>query len=323
MTQDLAAAANSIRSDALVDVASMTTFVAVISESSFTHAARRVGVSKSVISRRISDLETQLGAALIDRSALRVRPTEVGAVYYAKCVRILESIESANDFVTNFNGGVRGSLRALVPKCFNVQVAGPIFSEFATLYPDLRLEVSGDDGATNLLDSGFDLALRVGALPESGMVAKTVAHCHYWLCASPGYLKVRGKPEAIDDLSGHIALLHTDTGGSGWVLSNHGEDCILRLPERMRSDCYFQLLEAAKAGLGMAMLPTYMVEREVAAGTLEIVLPQCSTKARPIWLEYPPSRRGSLKVQAIIGFLSDKLSGISAWATFAANRLPS
>ncbi|GAB3090739.1 LysR family transcriptional regulator [Lysobacter terrae] len=322
MNQDVFTAGTSIRGDALVDVSGMATFVAVISESSFTIAARRIGVSKSVISRRISDMEAQLGVSLIDRNALRVRPTEVGAVYYAKCVRILESIESANDFVTGFHGGIRGSIRTLVPKCFNLLVTSPMFSEFASLYPELKVEVRADDTVGNLHDSGFDLALRIGSLLDAGMVAKTVGHCRYWLVASAGYLKERGTPQSVDALESHSCLLHANVGGDGWQFSADGEDCLVRVNERMRSDCNFQLLDAARAGLGLAMLPDYMLDEPVSSGSLMIVMPQFVAKPSPISVVYPPSRRGSPKLQAIVNFFSEKLAGLPSLERFAVKYVP-
>lgn len=322
MNQDIVAAGTSIRSDLLVDVSSMVTFVAVISESSFTIAARRIGVSKSVISRRVSDMEAQLGVSLIDRHALRVRPTEVGAVYYAKCVRILESIQSANDFVTSFHTGIRGSIRTLVPKCFNLLVTSPMFSEFASLYPELKVEVRADDAVGNLQDSGFDLALRIGALTDAGMVAKTVGHCHYWLVASAGYLKARGMPESIEALESHCGLLHANTAGEGWQFNANGEEYLVRVNERMRSDCNLQLLDAAQAGLGLAMLPDYLLDQPVSSGSLVLVMPQFAAQPCPISVVYPPGRRGSPKLQAIVGFFSDKLAGSPPWGRFAEKYLP-
>lgn len=314
MNHEAALSDLTIRSSALVDIAGMATFVAVIDSSSFTGASRRLGTSKSVVSRRISDMELQLGARLIDRSAVRVNATEVGAVYYAKCVRILQSIEVANDFVASFHGGIRGSLRVLVPRFFCTKVVAPLLSEFAINHPSIKIEVEVDEHEACLQEVGFDVALRIGRLPDSSLVARTLSISRMWLCASPEYLRSRGTPASPEELGKHDGLLHF--GGEdrmGWCLLNNGRPHAYRLRERMRSACYYQLLDAAKSGLGLALLPGYLVADSVLAGELNIILPDAALPPAPVSLVYPHSRKISQKVQALVEFLIARIPNPSPW----------
>ncbi|RNF85231.1 LysR family transcriptional regulator [Montanilutibacter psychrotolerans] len=313
MNQEAAPSGLAIRNGTLVDVASMAAFVAVINAASFTGAARRLGTSKSVISRRISEMELHLGARLIDRTAARVSPTEVGAVYFVKCVRILESIEAANDFVASSNGGFRGVVRVSVPRFFCARVVAPMLAEFAGRYPDLKVEIDVDERESSLHDTGFDLALRIGRLPDSSMVARTISYSSMWVCASPSYLEAHGTPESPDELEQRDCLVHSSGEmQSGWCLDSAGPR-IFRVRERIRSACYFHLLEAAKSGLGLALLPSYVASDLVASGQLKIVLAQCAPRPNPVSIVYPLSRKASQKVQALISFLMERIPNPPPW----------
>lgn len=298
----------------LVDVAGMSAFVAVVNSASFTGAARKLGTSKSVISRRISEIERHLGARLIDRSAARVTPTEIGSVYYARCVQILESIEAANDFVAGFNGDIRGTLRVSVPRYFCECVAAPALTEFAGKYPDLRVEIDVEERDADLRDTGFDIAVRIGQLPDSSMISRAIGSTGTWLCASPGYLQHHGVPETPDELEQHACLMHS--GGellSGWVLRCGGKTRLYRVRERLRSACYLQLLDAVVAGLGIALLPGYLIADAVATDQVRVVMQACAPPHRPISVVYPPGRRKSPKVQALADFLAERIPRPSAW----------
>src|ERR1700754_4881499 len=170
------------RRTAMIEIVDMRVLVAVVETASFTEAAHRTGTTKSVISRRVSEMERELGAPLLDRSARRVRPTEVGAVYYAKCVRILESIASAYDFVSGFQNQVKGRLSLVVPPVFESQLLGHVLSRFAAAYPDVHLHVDHERSSAS---SGhhFDAAIRLGPLEDSGLVARPLGSIRNLLCA--------------------------------------------------------------------------------------------------------------------------------------------
>lgn len=204
---------------ASIEFADMTAFVAVVETSSFTEAARRLGTTKSVVSRRVAELERQLGAPLLDRSSRSVRATEIGAVYYAKCVRILESVGAANDFVAGHHQLVKGRLRVALPGDLGASLLLSLLGEFAAQFPDVLLDVDASDGDAALSESHFDAALRCGRLGDSSLVARPLTTFRRWLCASPDYLRERGVPHTLADLAEHDGLIDARDDGNGfWQL---------------------------------------------------------------------------------------------------------
>ncbi|MEP6908352.1 MAG: LysR substrate-binding domain-containing protein [Pseudoxanthomonas sp.] len=293
----------------MIQITDMVAFVAVVETASFTEAARRLATTKSVISRRVSDLERELGASLLDRGARSVRSTEVGAVYYAKCVRILESIGAANDFVAGFNSLVRGRLRIAVPESFNDALITPLLNEFAACYPEVLLDIEATDDYANLSDSHFDAAIRVGRLADTHLIARPLLSFRHLLCASPAYLQARGVPRSLDDLAEHDGLIDASGEGHGnWQLWLNGELRTCRVRERIRSNHRTQLISAACAGLGIVQTPSLLAADAIVSGQLRIVLPECTPPASQISIVYPQSRRTSQKVQTLLSFLGERLA---------------
>lgn len=298
----------------MIQIADMVAFVAVVETASFTDAARRLTTAKSVISRRVSELERELGTPLLDRSARSVRATEVGAVYYAKCVRILESIGAATDFVAGFNSLIRGRLRVALPESFNGALLAPLLNEFAERYPEVQLEIQADDGYANPGDSHFDLALRIGRLGEANLVARPLASFRQWLCASPDYLRAHGVPQSPEELAEHHGLIDASgEGHGGWQLWIDGAARNCRVRERIRSNSSEQLVLAACAGLGIVQAASFLAADAVVSGRLRIVLPECAPPARQISIVYPSSRRASQKVQTLLAFLSERITAVATW----------
>lgn len=298
----------------MIQISDMNAFVAVVEMASFTEAGRRLGTTKSVISRRVSDLERELGAPLLDRNSRSVRATEVGAVYYAKCVRILESIGAANDFVAGFNSLVKGRLRVAVPSMFGSQLIIPLLSEFSAQYPDVLLDIDADDEYVNLSDTHFDLAIRVGKLGDTNLIARPLTTFRQWLCASPAYLEQRGLPRSPADLAEHDGLIDSlDEGNGAWQLVANGELRTYRIRERIRSNSNEQLLAAACAGLGIVQAPSIIAAEAISAGQLRIVLPECAPPPSQISVVYPKSRRTSQKVQTLLTFMTQRVATLADW----------
>ena len=298
----------------MIQISDMTAFVAVVEMASFTEAGRRLGTTKSVISRRVSDLERELGAPLLDRSARSVRTTEVGAVYYAKCVRILESIGAATDFVAGFNSLVRGRLRVAVPEAFSAALITPLLNEFAAQYPEVLLDIEADDQYVNLGDSHFDVALRVGRLGDSSLIARPLASFRHWLCASPGYLQKNGVPSSPEDLAEHDGLIDVMAESHGaWQLQAGGELRSFRVRERIRSNNSGHLLSAARAGLGIVQAPSILAADAIASGSLQLVLPDHAPPPSQLSVVYPKSRKASQKVQTLLAFLVERMATLADW----------
>lgn len=287
----------------------MMALVAVIEATSFTEAARRLETTKSVMSKRVSDLERELGASLLDRNGRSICPTEVGAVYYAKCVRILESIAAANDFVANFNNLVRGTLRVAVSRSFGDELVMSLLNRFATEYPDVHLDVRFSDGSgTSTMEPSFDVVINSGEPDSADLVVRPLIEYRYAMCASPMYLQRRGTPLVPEDLRKHDALLDgSGEHGAAWRYREADEWRPYAYCERMRSSCGRQLVDAACAGLGIVMAPQPLVADKIAEGSLQEIMPDFERPDNRLLLMYPKSRRNLHKVQKLLGFLTQAM----------------
>lgn len=292
----------------MIEVIDMATFAAVVEASSISQAARRLGIVKSVASRRIRGLEQALGVALLDRAGNRIRPTEVGAVYYAKCVRILDAIESAHEFATGHNNVLGGKLRLSVSPALLSAVLAPLLAEFAGVHPSLNLDVEADGLPPDFQVGGYDVAFRVGRQPDSSLLTRSFDSVPFVICASPDYLQAHGRPRHPDELDDHAGLLYTHGGPVGlWTLAVDGGPRTFRVRERLRSTCRIQLVHAAKAGLGLLLTPRYTVEAALADASLQTVLDDFMLAPDRIVVVYPQSRRHSKKVQVLVEFLGRRL----------------
>lgn len=294
----------------MIEIADMRVLVAVVETASFTEAAHRTDTTKSVISRRISEMERELGAPLLDRSARRVRPTEVGAVYYAKCVRILESITAAQDFVSSFQNQVKGRLNVVVPPLFDSQHLGSLLSRFTAAYPDVLLHIDQERSSAS---SGlhFDAAIRLGELQDSSLVARPLGDIRHRICASPYYLARRGTPTRPEDMAEHDALIENTEEGAGlWRYDADGRWISYRRRERMRSHSVWHLIDAAIDGLGLVIAPDFMVEEPLFSGRLIEVLPDYPVRTTALSVVYPSNRKTSQKLQTFLAFLVENANDL-------------
>lgn len=301
----------------MIQFSDMETYVAVVESTSFTIAAKRLATTKSVVSRRISDMERQLGAQLLDRSSRSVRATDVGAAYYGKCVRILEEVEAANDFVSCFNDQIVGRLRIAIPEMFGNELVYPLLTQFSAAYPEVVPDIHVDDESVNLTETHFDVAIRIGKLADSNLIAKHLMHFRRFLCASPEYLAEHGKPLTANDLAQHDGLIDGMSGRQDWMLTVDGQPHPCPVRERLRSNSTAQLLEAACAGLGIWLAPSISASQAIASGRLQVLLPQLAPEPTPMFAVYPKGRRTSRKVQAFLSFLSANLARFTAEANEA------
>lgn len=295
----------------MIQIADMAAFVAVVETSSFTDAAMRLSTTKSVISRRISDVEEGLGATLLERSSRRVSPTEVGSVYYAKCVRILEAIDAANNFVSCYSDSIRGRLRVTVSRALGTRRVEDIFLEFAREYPDLVLDVTFEATPMDIAATRLDAAFRIGDVQGVNLIAKQCAVVRHALYASPAYLSSRPEPESLSDLSDHDGLLDStrDLDG-GWLLGQMGSEQLVPVKEKLSSNDPLHLQRAAEQGLGIALLSVPAAAGSVASSRLRQVLPPVAVRSQPLFMVYPETRRGVKSVQALYDFVLPRLSAL-------------
>jgi DNA-binding transcriptional LysR family regulator len=287
-------------------------FVEVVEGHGFSAAARRLGVSKSIVSRRIARLESDLGARLISRTTRGVSPTEAGIEFKLRGERILADLEEARDAVAQSGQAIVGSLRVAAPLSF-LRHAAPVLAELAAAHPLLKIETAYSDARIDMIAERFDCAIRIGSLPDSSLVARRIAPIAGVLVASPAYLAAHGRPKTPAELSQHEMLVRTgrmDT--ESLPLQSSRETVTVRLSGRFKADNGEALYHAAIAGLGIVALPTFLLHDALTAGSLEVVLPEYAMPEAALYLVRPPGP-ASGKVRALTDLLVERLGGEPYW----------
>jgi DNA-binding transcriptional LysR family regulator len=294
-------------------LADMSTFVAVVEAGSLTQAARRVGTTKSVVSQRIRQLESRLGTGLVER-ARKLRVTDAGREFYARCVCILSDVAEAEEALVTRDSDLSGPLRLAAPLAFSIRYLVPILSQFAKTHPHICLDVETDDRYVNLQEENFDLAIRLGELRDSALVARPITRNRKLICASPTYLAERGVPQHPRELHGHDGLLYAHRESHAmWHLPVDGEMQSFRIRARMRTDNGYQMLDAARAGLGLVILPTFLAADAIAAGELVPVLSAFAPSGGQVSAVFRQSKRGSPKIQSLVKFVAERLGQPPVW----------
>lgn len=286
-------------------------FVEVVEHGGFSEAARRLGVSKSIISRRVARLEADLGVRLLSRTTRGIAPTEAGLEFKLRGERVLADLEEARDAVAQASETIVGSLRVAAPLSF-LRHTAPILAELAGLHPRLKVEAAYSDGRVDLIAERFDCAIRIGNLPDSSLVARRIAPIRGVLVASPAYLDRRGRPTTPAELAEHELLVRTGLGdGETWRLAKDDGHFSITPNGRFKADNGEALLHAALAGLGIASLPTFLLD-ERSGVILEQVLPDYRLPASGLYLVRPPGAAPG-KVRALTDLLVDRLGGEPYW----------
>jgi len=298
----------------------MHAFVAVVDTGSISEAARRLGTAKSMVSKRIQQLEKRLGSILLERGR-HTRLTESGEVFYRHCTAILVDIENAENAVLTSQSIVRGNLRIAAPMAFGKRYLTPILASFAKQYPELCLDIEFDDRRVNLHEEGFDAAVRIGELPDSSLMAKIITPNRHIICASPDYLNAHGTPQVPQELAQHFAVLYVNREPHGmWTLPVDDTLESFRVRCRMRTNCGDQLMEAAKAGLGLAILPTFLAAQAIVNGELIEVLESYAPRGGNISVVYRQSNKTVAKLHALSNCLSEQIGNPPIWDQLLACR---
>ncbi|MGM0593435.1 MAG: LysR family transcriptional regulator [Pseudomonadota bacterium] len=293
----------------------MQSFVRVVECGGITPAAERMGLAKSAVSRRLAELESRLGVKLLQRTTRRISLTEDGRHFYERSRVILEELEEAEGSLSSEQQRVHGMLRVAAPLSFTVRHLTPLINAFMQRYPEVQLELDVEDRSINLLKEGVDLAIRIGKLDDSSLVARRLAPVRAVLCASPDYLARHGEPQAPRQLAEHAGLTYGHLSEQRqWTLyDSAGTAHSIRPKTRMRVNNGDVILEAALAGLGLAVMPTFICYRELAAGRLRQVLPDYHAEASAAYALYPSRRHLPLRVRVFIDFLVEHLSESPPW----------
>jgi len=290
-------------------LSAMRVFVRVVDEQSFTAAARSLGMPRSSVSRQLSWLEGHLGARLLNRSTRTMAITEVGRSYHERCVQILADIDEAETAVTSLQTRPRGTLRITAPLGFGQLFLGKPVAEFLSAYPDVHIEISLSDRIVDLVEEGFDIAIRIGLLPDSSLIARRIGRANSMLSAAPSYLQTRPPPATFADLRHHDCLRYAFQS-MGWR-THDGE--FVNVHGRMLSNNGELLRQAALAGHGVLLSPTFVIEDDVAAGRLVQLLPNIQFEQAGIYAMYPHSRHVSAKVRHFVDFLSATVKNDPLW----------
>lgn len=283
----------------MFDLEVLTTFVEVADAGGVSVAARRLGLPKSIVSRRLQRLEQELGVQLLARTTRGASLTEAGANLREHAVRAIAELEAAREAVSP-EGDVRGRLRIAAPLSFGVTHLAPALVELARRHPRLHVHTSYSDNFVDLVREGFDASIRVGVLNDSNLIGRKIAPIRGSCVASPGYLAERGMPEVPQDLSQHECVLQ---GNETWRFNVDGATISVRPQGRFKADNGSVLLAAAVAGLGIAALPDFLADDAIARGALVPVLTQFPSPEAGIYVVRPPGGAAPRKVRALIDIL--------------------
>jgi DNA-binding transcriptional LysR family regulator len=288
-----------------VEIEDIQAFVAVADAGGLSPAAVRLGVSKSIVSRRIARLEKSLHARLLNRTTRGAALTEAGASFREHAVRIAAEADAARDAVSP-DGKVRGRLRVAAPLSFGATHFAPVLAELASRHPELEIQSSYSDRLVDLVAEGFDAAIRLGMLDDSNLVARRIATFGGNLVASPAYLARRGTPRTPDDLLVHDAINRVN---DEWPMLHDGRVIRIHPRARFTADNGAALVPAALAGLGIALLPDFLIAGHLASGALVAVLPDYPMPEAGVYVVRPPGGSASCKVRVLIDILVEKFAG--------------
>ncbi|MGK6319021.1 LysR family transcriptional regulator [Sphingomonas sp. DT-204] len=286
----------------MFDLEVLGTFVEVADAGGVSAAARRLGLPKSIVSRRLQRLEQDLGAQLLARTTRGASLTEAGASLREHAVRAIAELEAARESVSP-EGDVRGRLRIAAPLSFGATHLAPVLAELARRHPRLHIHTAYSDRFVDLVGEGFDVGIRVGILSDSSLVGRRIAPLRGMCVASPGYLAVHGIPATPEDLFRHECLMQ---GNETWRFIVGGKTVSIQPQGRFKADNGSALLAAALAGLGIAALPDFLADAPLAGGNLVTVLADYPSPEAGIYVVRPPGGTAPRKVRALIDILIER-----------------
>ena len=293
----------------------MRVFAQVVEAKSFSAAADKLGMSKSLTSRHVSALERALSVKLLNRSTRRLSLTEAGAVFYEHCARIVQEAELAEQRLTRTQSEPAGLVRVTAVPAFAVRQVLPALTEFYQKYPKIQVKLSCSNRALDLGDEGFDLGIRVSFDPPANLVARKLAANRALLCASPAYLERHGTPRRIEDLRKHECVLFPALAPKGvWTLRRDGRKYSVPVTGVFETDEMDVVRAAVAAGFGIGILPLYVARDALQRGQLVPLLRQFQALPESaIYLVYLPNRTLSSRVRALIDFLAERFGPIPSW----------
>lgn len=291
------------------------TFLDVMETGSVSGAAARANLSKSVVSKRVADLELALGALLFQRHAGRITPTETAEELAQRLRPALAEMTNAVESAAWGMAGLRGSLAITAPMSFGISSLGPVLAAFARQHPELELIIDYDDRIIDLVRGRFDLALRIGHLPDSGLMARKLCEDPRAICASPDYVNRNGVPGSLIDLAKHTAIgyLNVHSAQVWQFIDESGEVVGVPMQSRITANNGEAMRDMAIAGLGIALLPLFIAHEALESGRLVWIADHLKPTPLPISVVWPPAKPMPMKLRAIVDHLASAFSGQSPW----------
>ncbi|MCB5161485.1 LysR family transcriptional regulator [Marinomonas algarum] len=278
----------------------MEAFVEVVRQGSFSAAAAKLGVSTSHISRRITQLEADLGSTLLFRTTRRIRLSEAGELYYQHCRGLPEALSSAEEVISGLNQAPIGPFKMTCATTFGERYIAPLMNDFLLTHPKIELDFHLTNRAVDIIEEGYDLAIRMGAMKDSSHLSRRLCDRVEHLCASREYIDQHGMPHTLGELGKHRCLIGSK---SHWLFQHNGQRKEVKISSQWRSNSGTALLDAVRKGMGIAQLPDYYVQEDLANGNLIALLPQYQYPYSGVWLVYPKVRQPSPKLQSICHYL--------------------
>ena len=294
--------------------AEFNAFVRTVDRGSQAAAARELGVTPAMVGRYIRALEDRLGARLLNRTTTTQSLTEAGAAFHARATAVLEQLEAAEEAVADRQAAPRGVLRVSAPMVFGVRYLAASLAGFGALYPAVRVELTLNDRVVDLVEEGYDLAVRIGRLADSSLIARRLAVCRVALCAAPSYLARAGHPASPRDLRRHNCLLYAYAANAAvWRFSKEGTEAQVEVDGDLMANNGDALRAAAIEGAGIILQPTFIVGDALRDGRLVRLLPEWRIPDLTVHAVYPSTRHLAPKVRGFIDFLVTRFGDPPQW----------
>ena len=298
----------------MMKLVGMGIFAKVAEAKSFSEAARRLGISKSLVSKEVSKLEKALGARLLNRTTRQLSLTEFGAAFYEHCARVVEEAEQAELLVDRLHANPRGVLKCTAPVAFTTLHIARVLPEFLAQYSEVRIDLILGDRSFELAEEGYDVAIRIARDLPPNLVARPIAPINRVICGTPEYFARRGVPRTPKDLAAHDCVVYTHANpDSIWHLTADGVNIAVPVQGTLKVNDDEVAWQAVRAGLGVSLLPTFIVGDDLQSGRLQAVLTQYLPSERKLYALYLPNRHLSAKVRVFIDFLLAKFAAPPYW----------
>lgn len=299
---------------------SMIVFTKVAKAGSFAAAAKELNLSRAMATKHVMQLENSLGVRLLNRTTRNLNLTEVGAVYLERCLQILDDIEETELSVTRLQTEPRGTLKLNATPFFGAYHLAPAIAAYTGIYPDVNVELVLQAGYVDLIEEGFDLAIHLDSLPDSSLIARKLGSSQRVVCGAPAYFEKRGIPQTPNDLKKHNCLVNSSLPPRDqWQFSEpeSGKTTVVKVTGTMEANVADALRMAAISGLGLVLLPTYMVGQDLRKGRLQAVLTDYIPAPLEIHAVYPHRKHLSAKVRTFVDFLHERFQPMPYWEEWA------